>query len=149
MLVFVYTKKTIEVLICNLQNFHCVVPFHCFFNQNFTGNNFRKYYIDCQKISNLFGQALETGRMRFAFLACFPARANKIYIYWQCTYIVFIPQYQKPKITENSKNKYCSNTGEGLFWCSRIMALDCFCWFLTIISIFRPDMQFKNELSLL
>jgi hypothetical protein len=23
--------------------------------------------------------------MRFAFLACFPARANKIYIYWQCT----------------------------------------------------------------
>jgi hypothetical protein len=60
---------------------YCVVPFHCFFNQNFTGNNFRKYYIDCQKISNLFGQALETGRMRFAFLACFPARANKIYIY--------------------------------------------------------------------
>lgn len=132
MLVFVYTKKTIEVLICNPQNFHCVVPFHCFFNQNVTGNNFRKYYINCQKIPNLFGKALETGRMRLAFLACFPARANTIYIYSLCS----ILQCQKAKNnSENSKNKYCSNTGEGL-------ALDYFCWFLTIIPIFRPDMQF-------
>lgn len=94
MLVFVYTKKTIEVLICNPQNFHCVVPFHCFFNQNVTGNNFRKYYINCQKIPNLFGKALETGRMRLAFLACFPEQIQFIFT----DYVVFC-NVKKPKIT--------------------------------------------------
>jgi hypothetical protein len=31
----------------------------------------------------------------WTFLACFPVTANKFYIYWHCTYIVFILQCQK------------------------------------------------------
>jgi len=32
-----------------------------------------------------------------AFQSCFAASANEFYIFWQCTYIVFILQCQKPQ----------------------------------------------------
>ena len=62
------------------------------------------------KIQNASVRALETGRKtntRRTFLACFDVIANKFYIYWQCTYIVFILQYQnvgKKTITNFSDN---------------------------------------------
>jgi hypothetical protein len=51
-----------------------------------------------EKYLNLFVRALETGRksiLCWAFLPCFEARANELYIFRQCTYIVFIMQCKK------------------------------------------------------
>jgi hypothetical protein len=56
-----------------------------------------------EKYLNLFVRALETGRksiLCWAFLPCFEASANELYIFRQCTYIVFIMQCKKkPKAT--------------------------------------------------
>ena len=51
-----------------------------------------------EKYLNLFVRALETGRksiLCWAFLPCFEASANELYIFRQRTYIVFIMQCKK------------------------------------------------------
>jgi hypothetical protein len=74
-------------------------------------------YIDIiLTLSELFVQALVKGRIASlwrAFLSCFAASANELYISRQCTPIVYILQWQKPKtnakLSKESRSKSRSN----------------------------------------
>ena len=55
------------------------------------------FYHDFRIINTLAAE--QARKQKLAFLPVSIARRNKLYIFRQCTYIVFILQYQKSKTT--------------------------------------------------